>query len=1610
MNRFTNKSLRFLTIFLILLFLLGVTFTSTAYSIDEKDQYNDLEHYLSSEQYTSENSESKTMTDKINSEDSLSQKSSDINIISPEIPNIVSISKLIVFPTPQVTVNGQYSRLNVIGLTGTGAVGDPELFSKTITMKFKPGTIIKDIEFTPNDIYFEKLTSPLRPVQEPIPVSEIYDVYSYPIPDYTPPNPAIYTSTNPFPEQWFDVNKGMGLDFESGDLTLFVNIRIYPVRYLPVQNEIMYLEDGKLQIQYEQPDRSEPIPNNIPAPKPHQKSRAAPLDDEYMLLIIGPEIFRQNLTRLAEFKNKSGLPAIFVSMNEIKSSKYFPLKGSDDQEQIKYFIYNAKLNWNITYVILGGDTPLIPHRNVYIDGGMAGNVPADLYYGDILDSNMNFCDWDSDNDEIYGEYSSGLKDNVDMFADVLVGRLPASTNDEIKVLVDKIINYESFTSGQPWFDNITMCGTDTFTSGHGDSSGIPEGEYSAEHIYNNYMENFTATKIYETTYYTRDLPCTSTNIVNTLNLGSGFATFHDHGAPNSWAGKFSSSNAASLTNGDKLPFLNFDACSTAYFDGSSDSITEVVVLNPNGGSITSIGASRIGWGQHGTGHITRFSGYFNVHLYKKYYNGAGTAGKIFEGSKYDYLRNVGINTYHDYMTVTEYTLFGDPSLSIGGIPLKNINLSCENNESLIMPSGSVQYKIKITNNGTYSRPIRIYITGVPAGWKAELNKSLVIVPSNGEKEITLFVNASEFAEFNQVANIEVYAYYSQSKDRKISIMTKTITTRTYGLDLNSTFLEDTVFPGKQASYWFRVINRGNAVDIINLTAQLIKPGPLEDWIFNFSNSKVTILPFSTQIITLKVSQPITTYHGSYKINISGKILGFSGEFSEDNFIVTLNILRTYGLEFKSEEEVSRSFNPGENFTYHFKVSNLGNYWDNFYLSLLMYPPTWNIYLRDTGHFRVEAFSEVIKELYFEVPNQTEVGKYTIKVRAQSTGNYTVLENININVRVNRSYGIDVMADVTEFSTFPGDINEINLMINHVGNDDDEVQFKVIDFPAKWYYNLTNSISINSFSEKQVKFQVTPNLKALAGIYQFQIKFILMGNLEEEQIDFEVTINKLSGFDFYSINNNYSVNAGSSQRYTLFLENVGNHEDEVNFGIINVPDYWSINWTPSNLENENEGLKLGPHSYRNDIFLKITTNPQAIADTYKLTLSGQLLSTGKTIRVDLYLTILPEFDITIELDPDDAELKVRPGEEFTISINITNKGNAEDKIERSITGMPYDWVIRGPKNYTYTMLPFECRKEVIRFEVPDDEFEREVNLSIKIRSEGDPGKDDQELAIITVEPLRGSGPEDSSNEWGDIQTMFGKNFITVILPILILIVVVIIIAFLLLKQKKEYEEDMMYASEDYGESYGMDANYKAEQERLYGPSRGVDTAVGKAGTGALRSGHRRSRSIPRPPTRPPVKADAGPGVDSEGDSMRWLDDDQEQRSKIPSSKKRISKEAKQDSMALCPTCGELVSLYVKECPYCGEVFEDVDKGVDKTDEGEMPHKRMRREQEEASEVEDWDEDEETKDDESEAEDWDKEEDEDIDEDIGEWDEEEEEIEEEIEFDKDEEEDKPDIDWE
>ena len=414
--------------------------------------------------------------------------------------------------------------------------------------------------------------------------------------------------------------------------------------------------------------------------------------DNFDMVIIAPENYRSNLDSLINHKNSVAVYTFFKSTEDI----YNNFQGRDEPEKIKYFIKDAIEIYNISYVLLVGSIDLVPIRFSYYY-----EVITDLYYADIyFKGTTNFCSWDKDNDDKFGEIDDWY--DMDFYPDVCIGRLACTSNSEVSIVVDKIINYETKTYGSSWFNNMILMGGNTLPS---TESLYNEGEGVCEHIIK-LIDDFTLIKIYAS-----DNLFNPRNINRIVSDGAGFLVYSGHGVPNGiitysskatdyypWYMKsYMDKNIKNLNNGYKLPIMYFEACLTAkldwegkgsksepktvfrsifhkisffhrlsfsnnLFSSESDSDYEPcfawkMVSHAGGGAIATIGATRIMLADSNIGGNEITFKFF------KAYEENITLGDMMKKAQISYInKDPMIMSY----TIQEIILLGDPSLKIGG--------------------------------------------------------------------------------------------------------------------------------------------------------------------------------------------------------------------------------------------------------------------------------------------------------------------------------------------------------------------------------------------------------------------------------------------------------------------------------------------------------------------------------------------------------------------------------------------------------------------------------------------------------------------------------------------------------------------------------------------------------------------------------------------------------------------------------------------------------------------------------------------------------------------------------------------------------------------------------
>ncbi len=369
-----------------------------------------------------------------------------------------------------------------------------------------------------------------------------------------------------------------------------------------------------------------------------------------------------NLAALAAARRAAGLDSAQVSVEWIQAS--YP--GRDTAERIRAFVRDAYDTWDTRFLLLVGTHALVPTRKLYCSFSAGTDlIPADgLYYG-CLDGSF-----DNDGDGVFGELGDGETGfDVDLVAEVFVGRFPAATTNDVANMVRKTLAYEALPAAalgrvSHIGEYLGFGGVSDYATGAmeqirlgSDSAGL-----SSIGFLNSYLApRFDAT---DTLYDSPSYSWTSAEILGRLN--QNFHVFNHLGHGSTYTGfKLNTAQAdiqsaiAALNNAQPY-FIYSQACYLGAFDIAAKGFVGQFMASA-GGPFAALLNTRYGWGYRE--NIDGPSQLFNRHFWNTvfrddaYHLGA-ISSRSREAMRYflsAYAGNVFRWIYY------ELNLFGDPA-------------------------------------------------------------------------------------------------------------------------------------------------------------------------------------------------------------------------------------------------------------------------------------------------------------------------------------------------------------------------------------------------------------------------------------------------------------------------------------------------------------------------------------------------------------------------------------------------------------------------------------------------------------------------------------------------------------------------------------------------------------------------------------------------------------------------------------------------------------------------------------------------------------------------------------------------------------------------------------
>ena len=366
------------------------------------------------------------------------------------------------FEQPEISkilIDGQeYDNIKIKGIDSFGNSGEPKIPIKGAYILIPPNTQVSNIIVN----YKEKISLgkdfKIVPCGTPTPYSMV-DKATKPT-----PNENIYSSSKTYPKKLYSE---IGVYKLKGFQILVLDL--YPIQFIPDTGDIYYYPELNVEIELSESNADnkmfrgkiqdfseviEKIDNPLDIEKYQLKQKMTSTDDYYDYLIITTETLKNSFIPLKNAHDMRGIKTEIKTLNDISL-----IPNNIEANDIRDYIRQEYLNHGIEYVLLGGDLDIIPAQFLYVFGMDEGVTPYETimpcdFFFSCLDGPFNY-----DGDDRWGETNDGENGgDVDLYAEVNVGRASVGNTNEVDNFVTKTLGYLNCDYDDEYLDEYLFLG------------------------------------------------------------------------------------------------------------------------------------------------------------------------------------------------------------------------------------------------------------------------------------------------------------------------------------------------------------------------------------------------------------------------------------------------------------------------------------------------------------------------------------------------------------------------------------------------------------------------------------------------------------------------------------------------------------------------------------------------------------------------------------------------------------------------------------------------------------------------------------------------------------------------------------------------------------------------------------------------------------------------------------------------------------------------------------------------------------------------------------------------------------------------------------------------
>lgn len=565
-----------------------------------------------------------------------------------------SLSQTVSFPPPTVslTKDGR-TCVNVAGCEPDMQTAKPVLPVTGLSFDIPSGFEVASVTLTPVLIREIPLAAPVQCGQPPR------------LPDDPPqppvaPDAGIYGGATPYPNAAQPVWRT-----DPSEGTTLLSVKVFPVRFDPSRNVLLAAGAVTATVTLQ--------PAAAPLPAARSLKRSALTSDtpcSYLIISTSNLIHQTpgpwNLQSLCDTRARAGFTPAIIDIDWI----YAHYAGTNNPARIRAFIQDAHQQWGTRYVLIAGTFALIPVQKLYISipsfmTTYTAEIPADAIYYGCLDGNF-----DGNGNGRYGELTDGPGGgDVDLTAEVFVGRFPAENAEELANMVRKTLRYEAATA-QDLAPNAFMAekvnmGSLIYADGYMEEIRLGTNTYSLDSLG---FENSVYAQSFDTEAYrlydSSNGLWTATDALAFLNRNLHTVNHMGHGS-STYCAKIPLNTSAyrdavrAFTN--NMPYFMYSqACSSGALDTPNCFAEQIVTVS--NAAVAAVMNAREGW------EYTDVVGGFSHLFHRTFWDAAlrGSATRLGEINEVSRRRNLHlVSTYaatHWRWVYYELNLFGDPAM------------------------------------------------------------------------------------------------------------------------------------------------------------------------------------------------------------------------------------------------------------------------------------------------------------------------------------------------------------------------------------------------------------------------------------------------------------------------------------------------------------------------------------------------------------------------------------------------------------------------------------------------------------------------------------------------------------------------------------------------------------------------------------------------------------------------------------------------------------------------------------------------------------------------------------------------------------------------------------